>query len=118
MIKKICVLLLLCCCCAAGWLFYSHKEEATNIAAVPAPIGEDEEKFKEIKERWWELIHTAAPGTDWRAIEASNRSAALQERQSRLQQMGTNRTTTESFANGQLLGEWGERGSANIAEAL
>ena len=53
---------------------------ATLLASLPAssaptrvPPGHDESGQRERREEWLESIHRAAPGTDWRLIEAANR---------------------------------------------
>jgi hypothetical protein len=54
------------------------------------------------REAWYESLHWAAPGTDWRAIEAANRRALSLER----------------FANierGERTDQWDELGSVNLA---
>jgi photosystem II stability/assembly factor-like uncharacterized protein len=61
-----------------------------------------EEENKEKREAWIESLHRAAPGTDWRAIEAENRAAAIIERQGRA-------------AAGERSTFWTEVGSANLA---
>jgi hypothetical protein len=76
------------------------------------PIGDDEEEMLKRRSNYFELIHRAAPGTDWRAIEASNREMLLNIQQQRL--LSPNRVM-ESFAGGYLTGTWTERGSNNVA---
>ncbi len=42
---------------------------------------QDRKEFKREREEWLESLHYAAPGTDWKAIEASNRLNNIQRRQ-------------------------------------
>lgn len=83
---------------------------------LPAPKEGDDGENNDIKRKlYFENMHRAAPGTDWRAIEAQNKIDAknemLQLRASRLNTV----QTAETFANGYLTGEWSERGSNNQA---
>lgn len=63
---------------------------------------EAEEENRERREAWIESLHRAAPGTDWRAIEAENRAAAFVERQGHV-------------VAGERSNLWTEVGSANLA---
>jgi len=70
------------------------------------PRGEyDEDELRRGRERWIEELHRAAPGVDWRAIEARNREAE-RERRNELRRSG-------SYAPGQA--HWEEVGSRNQA---
>jgi hypothetical protein len=62
-----------------------------------------EEENREKREAWIESLHRAAPGTDWRAIEEENRTAAFVERQGRVE------------AGERPSSYWTELGSANLA---
>lgn len=76
------------------------------------PVGEEEEgPDKEARIRaYFELIHRAAPGTDWRAIEAAN---AIANDQYRNRQFANK--TSGAFAGGLINGTWYERGNNNTA---
>ncbi len=76
-------------------------------ALTPAPtehvLREDAEKEqKRLREEWIESLHQAAPGTDWRAIEAANHQGLVLERQSLL-------------GRGFRTDDWDEIGSVNQA---
>ncbi|HXS37779.1 MAG TPA: T9SS type A sorting domain-containing protein [Flavipsychrobacter sp.] len=77
----------------------------------PKPIGDDEEKLEEWKAAYIELIHRAAPGTDWRAIEKQNARVEFQQKEL----LGRLAKTTGSFADGNIAGAWYERGNNNQA---
>lgn len=68
-----------------------------------------EERNKEERERWFESLHRAAPGTDWRAVEEANREVLRLERESRA---GSGR---EELPGGVRSTQWTEVGSANLA---
>ena len=55
---------------------------ACQAPLQPQPIDHDEDEAgrHELRERWIESMHRAAPGVDWRAIEASNQAAQLAKR--------------------------------------
>ena len=68
------------------------------------------------KEQYFENMHRAAPGTDWRSIENANRKKSYK---SRIQQRKSLvKSSTGTFANGDLEGEWFERGSKNQAGSI
>jgi hypothetical protein len=85
---------------------------AKPAAPVSRPVGEEEEgPDREARIRaYFELIHRAAPGTDWRAIEAANAVANEQYRQGQAA-----KKTAGSFANGIINAAWHERGNSNTA---
>lgn len=78
---------------------------------LPAPTEGDENQEK--REKYFELIHRAAPGTDWRLVEQENGEQARAFRQSYLNAQGGR--IDDAFANGQVQGNWEERGSDNQA---
>ena len=68
------------------------------------------------KELYFENMHRAAPGTDWRSIDNASRKESYNKR---LQQRKSYVTSsTETFANGHLEGEWFERGSNNQSGSI
>ena len=64
-------------------------------------------------EQYLEFIHKADPNTDWHAVERKNAADAFTNRQNLLQLNGQSKT--EYLANNQLIGQWNERGSNNLA---
>lgn len=92
----------------AGFSFF--KNPARQLP--PAPTEGDENQKK--REQYFELIHRAAPGTDWRMIEQSNDQESRAWRQTYLSNRGA-RVNDDVFANGQVQGNWEERGSDNQA---
>src|SRR3954471_18340296 len=84
----------------------------THASRHAKPVGEDEEgpdKEARIK-AYFELTHRAAPGTDWRAIEAAN---SMSNEQYKIRQFANK--TSGAFAGGLVNGSWYERGNNNTA---
>lgn len=80
--------------------------------------GEEEEQINK-RTLWFESMHRAAEGTNWRAIEHQNRLRKHQQRTT----LNNSRNVLcgeelETFANEQLRGTWKERGSANQAGSV
>ena len=90
-----------------------QKHPSPNTSEHPAPIGFDEEELSKMREKYFELIHTAPPGVDWKKIEAANVERNIRLRKAMKLQKMIVLTETESFANGALKGTWSERGSNN-----
>jgi hypothetical protein len=86
----------------------------TNNNKYKEAIGDDELGNLKKRSMWFESIHRAAPGTNWRAIEKENALHALNIKNERRNNFGRN-VQSESFANGLLVGTWSEKGVANIA---
>lgn len=96
-------------------------QKTKNLATVgvmPAPtenpsnIKEDGDKEK-AREKWFEAMHRAAPGVDWREIELSNQKQIAANRLSLLSKIG-NRSTIEYFADSTVVGQWYERGARDV----
>lgn len=68
------------------------------------------------REEWEKMIHRAAPGTDWKALDRATRFKQLKEKE--IRRSAGNNKAIESFANGQVMGEWKEKGSNNQAGNL
>jgi len=81
-----------------GQLPSAQAPDSTSVAS-----GQNEEDNQGEREAWIESMHRAAPGVDWRAIEAENGRAASERKQSSRMQRAV---TT---------GEWSEVGSKNQA---
>ncbi len=79
----------------------------------PTEFIEEGEENHAARERWIEQIHRAAPGTDWRRLEAINAMT-----HHKLRAGGPREKGTETFAGGQLTGEWSELGSSTQAGSV
>lgn len=89
------------------------EKQAKLIQPVPSPftvVKEDMEdgNKSELKKLWIEEMHNAAPGVDWRAIEADNALKVYHHKQEL-----NHREGIETIIDGVLKGEWIERGSRN-----
>lgn len=111
-------------CLAALNLTLVDFSSTQKEVPLPAPtngetiihFGEEESK-NDAKSQWLELLHQAAPGTDWKAIEHQNRLRRHRAKANR----GTGlRSGCEGglFADGLLSGSWRERGSINQAGSV
>ncbi len=89
------------------------KPTSGTIVKSDTEDGDNQSK----REAWFELMHSAAPGTDWKHIEYQTAMHRHQER-SRARQNAQNREGEEVLANGNLIGEWLERGSINQAGSV
>ncbi|MDQ6843831.1 MAG: T9SS type A sorting domain-containing protein, partial [Bacteroidota bacterium] len=91
----------------------TNKQHKTN-SNFPAPKEEDDGEQNDLKRKFYfENMHRAAPGTDWRTIEIQNKIDARNELK-RLTSAPAN-VQGETFANGNVTGQWNERGSNNEA---
>ena len=92
----------------------SNHPVPTELGGGDSAEGMNEEAESQSKrEAWIENMHSAEPGTDWKAIEARTRYTRHQKR------VAAKKTTQiredELLADGNLFGEWVERGSNNQA---
>lgn len=85
-----------------------------NQKSIPIPtivyenMG-DEKAYEERRDAYFELIHSGSHGADWRAINKRNFDLKSAERTTKKQ----NRSF-EEFVEGDLSGEWRERGSIDV----
>ena len=94
----------------------------TDEVAYPPPTTEikmdmEEDGKKEAKEKWLEDLHRCEEGLDWRTVEYQTSYEKYKVRQAQLEHIGL-RSGDEILANGQLMGRWRERGSANQAGSV
>lgn len=102
--------------------FFTQKQSESNKTQHPKPTkgktqifkGQEEGEGGNAKEAWLNLIHRAAPNTDWRAIDKQTRQDLFRKRNKNSAALRAN----EIFANGNLEGEWIELGSNNQAGNL
>ena len=98
--------------------FHQNKPEnsQTKILTLPGEGGKEEgEDHEKKKELWWASMHRSAPGADWKALDAKNNEMLFQQKQLLKIQNRESAAGDESFANGKIIGQWSERGNANIA---
>lgn len=83
----------------------------TNGNTIVKQESEDEDNQNK-REAWFDLMHSAAPGTDWEMIEYQTSMNRHLER-SEARRIGGSRGDDEVLADGNLTGQWNERGSVN-----
>jgi len=76
----------------------------------------EEGKERAKREAWFELMHQAAPGTDWKQIEYQNRLKRHQARAASAFFRGD--CSSETFGDAYLTGYWEEWGSTNQAGSV
>lgn len=108
---------------AAAAAFYTFSPLAP--AEVPVPTNGtvihegDEEGNQNAREEWFEELHRAAPGVDWRKIEAETAFAKAAHRaKNRNGRFAEHSMNTDTIAGGLLTGTWYERGSNNQAGSV
>jgi hypothetical protein len=96
-----------------AWGFFSFEKKANRFRLPSGTVirGHDENGERDKFEAWYEYMHKAAPGVNWRAIDEETRRTKIAARTG--PQPGNQTATVETLANGNLVGEWKERGSAN-----
>lgn len=108
------------------FVWQNENPDTGSAGAGLRPVPTNGQKFRpdqlenegesNAREAWIELIHRAAPGTDWREMD---RLAARQLATERRKRRGTGGLrSVETFANGKLMAEWRERGSTNQSGSL
>ncbi len=100
--------------CGTIFLIFSNQSHEqfpvpTNGDTVVKEGGEDGDNQKK-REAWFELMHQAAPGTNWRTLEYQTQMQRHLNRNENRNQ-ASNRDNEEILADGNLIGEWKERGS-------
>lgn len=110
-----------CIFLVSGLTYWSAQPSAPDI---PVPTEgktavrlEGETGGERVKrEAWFDLMHGAAPGTDWRTLEYQNQRYMAEQRQQARLLRGSG--DQEILADGQLIGKWNERGSKNQAGSV
>lgn len=102
-------------------IFVSCNQEKQHILPQPTEtiVKEDMEDFhhKSARSEWFELLHSAAPGTDWKKVEKENMMRTFQQRQEA--KLHTQfRNGEVEVADGKITGKWIERGSNNQAGSV
>lgn len=104
-------------------LFFYRNTEQNNERPLPGDgrtiIHEGEEGENADKRgAWFDLLHSAAPGVNWRNIERRNQMERHQRRNASVFSRSGNCGEVETVADGQLSGRWSERGSVNNAGSV
>lgn len=108
--------------CFKSFETHSAISYSANQFLLPKPtenpenIKEDEtEELK--RQKWFETMHRAAPGVDWKAIELENQKYKAKSRQQLISKVG-NRSGIEYFADSTIVGQWYERGAKNVTGSM
>ena len=94
---------------------FSNKDQSPAPTSGKTIINELGEADANEKEKWLADLHRAAPDSDWQMIEARTQFNKYQKRSRQRAGAATRSAscTQESYANGEIVGEWCERGSQN-----
>ena len=95
------------------WSEKNYPKPDNGETLVNMEVEEGTEKNK--REKWFSLLHQAAPGTDWKAIELENTKNNIAILEGLRKNNSGVRGDDEWVAGGNILGAWFERGSANQA---
>lgn len=106
---------------AALSIFLFWEKNEVVQPPYPAPVNGQKYRTDQLenegesnaREAWIELIHKAAPGTNWREVDRQNAKKLAKERK-----QNSNYRGVEIFADGYLEGEWRERGAKNQAGSM
>lgn len=102
-------------------LCFNNKDLGEQNRPTPTIIKEgNDEENQDARQEWFNLMHSAAPDTDWKAIELAN---SQQRHQSRIKAGSTSSLALrsgleEEIIPGVIYGEWKERGSNNQAGSV
>ena len=99
-----------------------HQQAVYRLPFMPKPTEtpgfvKEEKDSKTKREKWFEAMHRAAPGVDWRAIELQNQKEKAKSR-AILRKQNVTRSTIEYLADSTLQGQWYERGAKNQAGSM
>ena len=89
---------------------------SANNSIPPKPTEGDDSRLQ--RYQWFEMLHRTQPNTDWRAIDKQTRLTKAANRLQLRQSQPYNKQMLEILANGQLMGNWQERGSNNQSGSI
>jgi len=93
-------------------LVVDESGSASNSIPIPTQVFEnmaDEEGYEARRDAYFDLIHSSSENFDWRAINALNFEKLAKQRA-----ILKGYRIVETFADGNLEGEWQERGSFDV----
>ncbi len=105
-------------------LYFGKQARSTSLLPPSPTNGKtivktdaEEADNQDRREAWFELMHQAAPGTNWRQLEYQT---AMQRHKLRVLKHSSthSRAGGEELAGGNLYGEWKERGSRNMSGSV
>ncbi len=108
-----------------GGVYFLLYKKDVDPSVFPKPStgetivkeGGDDEDSQSKREAWFELMHQVAPGTDWKNLEYQT-SMKRHIMRSDARRIASSRGDDEILANGNLTGEWFERGSIDQAGSV
>ncbi|MBK7108091.1 MAG: T9SS type A sorting domain-containing protein [Bacteroidetes bacterium] len=101
-------------------MILATRKKDTQETTLPEPteINKQQKEGNENKkdrEEWIKIMHAAAPGTDWKKMDAELRFQKMQERAEQYKLKGTRAGEWDTLANDNLIGKWNEVGPFNVA---
>ncbi len=85
------------------------------ISTLVRENGENENEERLKFENWYDGMHKAAPGVNWKQMDAATRQQKYFQNNNSQRNSSAQILSQEVLANGNLIGQWNERGSANNA---
>ncbi len=124
MTSKRFIFLTLFCLSLASFCFYSYQK-TTISTPFPIPtngetvikINNEEAEGQNKRGEWIEMMHRTAPDVSWKQMEYQTQMERHQTLSAKRRSAQT-RDESETLANGQIQGEWKERGSLNQAGSV
>ncbi|MBK6888647.1 MAG: hypothetical protein IPI59_15200 [Sphingobacteriales bacterium] len=102
---------------AASLLLSHQNRPPTDGGTIVRTEAEEDGDNKQKRQQWFEQMHRADPNTKWQTIEAETQWNKYGE-WLRNRTEGKSRGGNELLANGNLYGNWNERGSSNNAGSV
>jgi type IX secretion system substrate protein len=110
---------------SVGFYYISNKQNVASVRNSPIPTngntiikeGSEDDDNQNKREAWFNLMHSAAPGTHWKNIEYQTSMRRHLDR-AEARHNANARGDNEVLADGNLIGQWNERGSINQAGSV
>lgn len=103
-------------------VFMRQKDESnfhhSEIKPEPTEISfrqEEDEKMNNDREAFFEVMHAASPGTNWRKMDADTRYQMMLQRAAKNNFARIESDEWDTLANGNVIGQWNEIGSYNTS---
>ncbi len=93
---------------------YHHSTEQPEPTRFESRQGENE-KMNDEREAFFELMHNAAPGTNWKKMDADARYELMKNRAVKISNARIESDDWDTLANDHVIGAWNELGSYNTA---
>lgn len=96
-------------------VFFAKSAEKTPEPVAINERQNEEGSYKEDRNAFFEMMHAAAPGTNWRKMDEELRLQLAQERALLYNNSGIRGGEWDTLAAGNVVGKWNEVGSFNTA---